>query len=38
VNELVAKLTDLSRTNVNFHAPPDRSGLDEAPGLDEIST
>jgi hypothetical protein len=35
VDELVAKVTDPSRTTFNFHAPPYRSGLDEAPGLDE---
>jgi hypothetical protein len=35
VDELVAKITDPSRTIFNFHAPPYRSGLDEAPGLDE---
>ena len=35
VDELVAKVTDPSRTIFNFHAPPYRSGLDEAPALDE---
>ena len=35
VDELVTKVTDPSRTIFNFHAPPYRSGLDEAPGLDE---
>jgi Icc-related predicted phosphoesterase len=35
VDELVAKVTDPSRTIFNFHAPPYRSRLDEAPGPDE---
>ena len=35
MDELVAKVIDPSRTIFNFHAPPYRSGLDEAPALDE---
>ena len=35
VAELVAKVTDPSRTIFNFHAPPYCSGFDEAPALDE---
>ena len=35
VDALAAKVTDPSCAIFNFHAPPYRSGLDEAPGLDE---
>jgi Icc-related predicted phosphoesterase len=32
---VLEKVSDPARTVFNFHAPPYRSGLDEAPALDE---
>lgn len=34
IDEMLAKVTDPTRTIFNFHAPPYASGLDEAPALD----
>lgn len=35
VNQIVSQVTDPDRTIFNFHAPPYKSGIDEAPALDE---
>jgi Icc-related predicted phosphoesterase len=35
IDEVTGKLPDMARAIFNFHAPPYRTGLDEAPALDE---